>query len=117
MRQRQGRDALLRRWQHAAGVLVGAALLGLAVVCAQASAAAQADDGEGLDRSNAALGMPRFKGDAQPVPATGVAFAPGTGYLPRVFAADRAAGAGSAPGKDFWIDRMLARRGRGGGQR
>lgn len=64
--------------------------------------------------SNAAIGYPRFAGAAHPVPATGVAFAPG-GHLGKVFAADLAHGAGSAPGHDFWIDRMLARAGGGGG--
>ncbi|WP_434031400.1 Ig-like domain-containing protein [[Pseudomonas] boreopolis] len=63
---------------------------------------------------NAAIGEPRFLGDAHPVPETGVDFVPG-GHLQRVFAADLAAGAGSAPGRDFWIDRMLARAGEGGG--
>ncbi|WP_250901680.1 MULTISPECIES: Ig-like domain-containing protein [unclassified Dyella] len=63
---------------------------------------------------NADIGYPRFKGDPHPMPATGVAFAPG-GYLEKVFASDLAQGAGSAPGKDFWIDRMLARAGTGGG--
>ncbi|WP_093138109.1 discoidin domain-containing protein [Pseudoxanthomonas sp. GM95] len=61
-----------------------------------------------------AIGDPVFKGDAHPVPDTGVPFAPG-GYLPAVFAADQAQGAGTAPGHDFWIDRMLARNGNGGG--
>jgi hypothetical protein len=60
------------------------------------------------------IGYPHFKGDPHPVPGTGVAFAPG-GYLGKVFATDQAHGAGSAPGKDFWIDRMLARTGTGGG--
>ncbi|WP_232760386.1 hypothetical protein, partial [Xanthomonas sp. SHU 166] len=65
-------------------------------------------DGEGLQPSNAAIGMPHFKGDAHPLPDSGVAFAPGRGQgqLQRVFAADLAAGAGRAPGRDFWIDRL-----------
>ncbi len=112
--QRQDGDVVARCLRRATTQRIGAALLVLAGLFAQAGAAQLTDDDEGLDHSNAALGMPRFKGDAQPVPATGVAFVPGTGYLPRVFAVDRAAGAGSAPGKDFWIDRMLARRGREG---
>ncbi|MFT4198227.1 MAG: carbohydrate-binding protein, partial [Pseudoxanthomonas sp.] len=65
-------------------------------------------------RDNAGIGYPRFTGEPRPLPATGVAFAPG-GYLGKVFAADLAQGAGSAPGRDFWIDRMLARDGTGGG--
>jgi hypothetical protein len=65
-------------------------------------------------QANAALGYPRFHGTPTPIPASGVVFAPG-GHLQRVFAADLAAGAGTAPGKDFWIDRMLARSGTGGG--
>lgn len=56
------------------------------------------------------LGYPAFTGSATPVPATGVDYTPG-GYLARVFAADRAAGAGTSPGDDFWFDRMLARTG------
>jgi hypothetical protein len=71
-------------------------------------------ESEGLQASNAALGEPRFKGTPTPIPDSGVAFAPG-GHLQRVFAADLAAGAGTAPGTDFWIDRMLARSGTGGG--
>lgn len=64
--------------------------------------------------TNAAIGEPRFRGLAHPVPDSGVAFAPG-GQLARIYAADIAHGAGQAPGKDFWIDRMLARDGEGGG--
>jgi hypothetical protein len=64
--------------------------------------------------SNAAIGYPVFKGVADPLPDTGVAFTPGA-YLKRVFEADLARGAGEAPGQDFWIDRMLAREGSGGG--
>ncbi|MFC4066668.1 hypothetical protein [Actinoplanes subglobosus] len=53
---------------------------------------------------------PVFKGDANPVPDDR------TGYhtrnqLQAIFEADVAARAGSAPGQDFWIDRMLARTG------
>ncbi|MEU4163532.1 Ig-like domain-containing protein [Actinoplanes sp. NPDC026670] len=59
---------------------------------------------------NANTPYPVFKGDANPVPDDR------TGYhtrnqLQAVFDADVAAGAGSAPGQDFWIDRMLARTG------
>lgn len=64
----------------------------------------------GAEVSQSALGYPAFVGSAEPIPDTGVAFAPG-GYLSSVFAADLAAGAGSAPGQDFWLDRMLARTG------
>ena len=56
------------------------------------------------------IGYPAFKGSATPVPETGVAYAPGS-YLSKVFATDVAAGAGTTPGNDFWIDRMLARTG------
>lgn len=63
---------------------------------------------------NTAIGYPVFKGDAHPIPQAGVAFAPG-GYLAKIFAADQAHGAGSTPGNDFWIDRMLVRTGDGGG--
>jgi hypothetical protein len=59
---------------------------------------------------NADAPYPTFSGDADPVPAEG------TGYharnqLQAIFDADVAAGAGSSTGKDFWIDRMLARTG------
>lgn len=64
--------------------------------------------------ANAQIGYPVFKGAADPLPTAGVTFAPG-GYLAKVFDADRKRGAGSAPGQDFWIDRMLARDGNGGG--
>jgi len=89
------------------GGAVMALLLSLASLVAPAGATAQ-------EQRNADIGYPRFKGDPQPVPATGVAFSPG-GYLAKVFAGDLAHGAGSEPGKDFWIDRLLARTGTGGG--
>lgn len=89
------------------GGAVMALLLSLASLVAPSGATAQ-------EQRNADIGYPRFKGDPQPVPATGVAFSPG-GYLAKVFAGDLAHGAGSEPGKDFWIDRLLARTGTGGG--
>ncbi|MEV0566972.1 Ig-like domain-containing protein [Dactylosporangium sp. NPDC050588] len=59
---------------------------------------------------NTATPYPTFTGSADPVPDER------TGYharnqLQAIFDADVAAGAGSAPGNDFWIDRMLARTG------
>jgi len=69
---------------------------------------AAAEPGNEVPQST--IGYPAFKGSATPVPSTGVDYAPG-GYLSKVFAQDLAAGAGSAPGNDFWIDRMLARTG------
>ncbi|QNH17421.1 carbohydrate-binding protein [Xanthomonas sp. SS] len=106
-----GVAAAWRRPRAAAALL--AVLLGAACGTVTASAVAAAD-GEALQASNASLGYPHFKGTPTPIPDSGVAFAPG-GHLQRVFAADLAAGAGTAPGKDFWIDRMLARSGTGGG--
>ncbi|WP_115560546.1 Ig-like domain-containing protein [Xanthomonas arboricola] len=64
--------------------------------------------------ANAAIGDPRFHGLEHPLPDSGVAFAPG-GQLARIYAADRARGAGQVAGNDFWIDRMLVREGTGGG--
>lgn len=64
----------------------------------------------GAEVPQSSLGWPTFRGDEHPVPDTGVDLVPG-GHLQRVFDADVAAGAGSAPGRDFWMDRMLARSG------
>lgn len=77
-------------------------------------AAPRAAAAAAIPSSNADIGYPRFSGDPHPVPPTGVAFSPG-GYLEKVFSSEAARGAGSEPGKDFWIDRMLARQGSGGG--
>ncbi|MBT0994180.1 Ig-like domain-containing protein [Cellulomonas sp. DKR-3] len=76
--------------------------------CLVVPSAANAVPGDEVPQ--ASLGYPAFTGSATPVPDTGVAYTPG-GYLAKVFAADQAAGAGSAPGDDFWLDRMLARTG------
>nr|BFE61210.1 hypothetical protein GCM10020063_057360 [Dactylosporangium thailandense] len=59
---------------------------------------------------NTATPYPTFAGSANPVPDER------TGYhvrnqLQAIFDADVAAGAGSSPDNDFWIDRMLARTG------
>lgn len=59
---------------------------------------------------NSDTGYPVFSGSATPVPATGVEYNPHN-ELGAIFAADVAAGAGSDPSKDFWIDAMLARTG------
>jgi hypothetical protein len=90
--------------------------LSLAMICVVVppGAAAQARPEDAVSHSNADIGYPRFKGDPHPMPATGVAFSPG-GYLGKIFAGDVARGAGSEPGRDFWIDRMLVREGTGGG--
>lgn len=66
----------------------------------------------GAEVPQSSLGMPVFEGSDTPVPDTGVEYGPSP-YLQRVFDADVAAGAGSAPGTDFWVDRMLARTGPG----
>ncbi len=112
MRLSAGSVTAARGRPRVAAVLL-AVSLGAACAAAAVSAVAAAD-GEALQASNAALGYPHFKGTPTPIPDSGVAFAPG-GHLQRVFAADLAAGAGTAPGKDFWIDRMLARSGTGVG--
>jgi len=84
-------------------------LTALAVVAAGLiPVAAAAVPGDETPQSS--LGMPEFTGSDTPVPATGVDYGPSP-YLQRVFDADLAAGAGSAPGQDFWMDRMLARTG------
>ncbi|UFU06859.1 OmpL47-type beta-barrel domain-containing protein [Ruania halotolerans] len=62
---------------------------------------------------NTELPYPEFSGSENPVPETGVDYAPG-GYLQEVFDADLAAGAGVSPAQDFWIDGMLARYGTAG---
>ena len=59
---------------------------------------------------NAGTPYPVFTGDANPVPDQRTGFRPGN-QLRAIFDADVRAGAGSAPGNDFWIDRMLARTG------
>lgn len=66
----------------------------------------------GAEVPQSSLGMPVFHGSEAPVPDTGVDYAPSP-YLQRVFDADVGAGAGTAPGNDFWVDRMLARSGQG----
>lgn len=62
---------------------------------------------------NSGTGYPVFTGDAHPVPETGVAYAPRS-QLGAIFDADVAAGAGTDPSSDFWIDAMLARTGTAG---
>ncbi|NKY38233.1 hypothetical protein HGA02_01470 [Cellulomonas septica] len=64
----------------------------------------------GDETPQSSLGYPTFRGSDTPVPPTGVDYAPSP-YLQRVFDADVAAGAGSTPGNDFWVDRTLARTG------
>lgn len=57
-----------------------------------------------LANPNSAMGYPSFKGAADPIPGTGVAFDPSTSYLKQVFDADVANGAGTDTAHDFWID-------------
>ena len=93
--------------KHALFVAIG--ILGLTLSAGPRSAQAGSSA-----NSNAQIGYPAFKGLAEPVPDTGVAFVPGA-HLARIFALDQARGAGQLPGNDFWIDRMLAREGSAGG--
>ena len=95
---------------------VGLAALCLLVlfVTSTASAGTKQAQEAPVVKANAAIGEPRFRGLAHPVPESGVAFAP-DGQLARIFAADVARGAGQVPGNDFWVDRMLVREGTGGG--
>ncbi|KCW99716.1 carbohydrate-binding protein [Xanthomonas arboricola pv. pruni] len=103
-----------RRWLRATPRCGAAALFWLGAVLSVPSAIAKDMQDVPIAMTNAAIGEPRFRGLAHPVPDSGVAFAPG-GQLARIYAADIAHGAGQAPGKDFWIDRMLAREGEGEG--
>lgn len=109
--------SLLYRHRRLLGLVQrsGAAALfwGCAVLSVPSAIANEVQDAP-IAATNAAIGEPRFRGIAHPVPHSGVAFAPG-GQLARIYAVDLARGAGQAPGKDFWIDRMLARDGEGGG--
>ena len=66
---------------------------------------------DALTNPNSAMGYPSFKGAADPIPGTGVAFDPSTSYLKQVFDADVANGAGTDTAHDFWIDKMLTRTG------
>lgn len=66
--------------------------------------------GEGA-QSNSQIGYPEFMGDSNPIPDSGQAYDPSTGYLSKVFDKDVSAGAGSDTNHDFWIDRILTRRG------
>jgi hypothetical protein len=61
-------------------------------------------------KSQSTIPYPTFKGEADPMPDTGVQYVP-TNYLAEIFAADLAGGAGSVPGNDFYVDRILARNG------
>jgi len=67
--------------------------------------------GEGLKNTNASLGYPVFTNVDQAVPDSGVPFDASTSQLEKIYAEDLAAGAGTAPKKDFWVDRMLVRKG------
>lgn len=66
---------------------------------------------DALTNPNSAMGYPSFKGAADPIPGTGVAFDPSTSYLKQVFDADVANGAGTDTAHDFWIDKILTRTG------
>lgn len=66
---------------------------------------------DALTNPNSAMGYPSFRGAADPIPGTGVAFDPSTSYLKQVFDADVANGAGTDTAHDFWIDKMLTRTG------
>ncbi|MCM6761532.1 Ig-like domain-containing protein [Rathayibacter sp. ZW T2_19] len=89
-----------------------AVLAGSVLVAAPASAATAWDPySEGLQNSNESLGYPTFTNGASAIPPTTATYDPTVSHLGKIYAADLAAGAGSAPGKDFWLDRMLSRDG------
>ncbi|TYL53976.1 hypothetical protein FYC51_10240 [Agromyces mariniharenae] len=99
-------------------VVWGSKQRGRAARAALAATAAAAVIGSGLLATpaladNADIGYPSFTGSAQPVPSTGVEYAPG-GQLQAIFDADVASGAGASPAQDFWFDEMLARTGTAG---
>lgn len=62
---------------------------------------------------NSDLGYPSFQGDDNPVPERGVIYDPTVSYLQQVFDKDLSNGAGSDTddNHDFWMDRMLVRKG------
>ena len=60
---------------------------------------------------NSAMGYPTFEGDKDPIPTSGVTLDPSTSYLKQVFDKDVANGAGTDTDHDFWIDKMLVRKG------
>ncbi|ROP43178.1 Ig-like domain-containing protein [Pseudokineococcus lusitanus] len=97
-----------RRSVAVAGALA-ATLAGtlLAAVPATASGAAAPA------RPNSGIGYPVFTGDAEPVPPLPAGPVVG-GQMRATFEADRAAGAGTSPDADFWVDDLLARTGTAG---
>lgn len=101
-----------RRCAASVGAIAAVALAAGILQPAVASAADPWDPyGEGLENTNAALGYPEFVNTDLAIPETTAKYSPTEGHLAQIFAEDRAAGAGTAPGKDFWVDRMLARNG------
>ncbi|WAT15978.1 Ig-like domain-containing protein [Xanthomonas fragariae] len=103
-----------RRWLRPTQRSGAATLVWLCAVLSLPLAIAEDVQDRPIAAANAMIGEPQFRGVEHPVPDSGAAFAPG-GQLARIYAADRAHGAGQAPGNDFWVDRMLAREGTGGG--
>lgn len=61
--------------------------------------------------ANAEIGYPHFGGVDNPIPASGQAYDPSAGYLSKVFDKDLSQGAGTDTDHDFWIDRILTRKG------
>ncbi|NUS15084.1 MAG: Ig-like domain-containing protein [Streptomyces sp.] len=59
------------------------------------------------------VGYPTFRGDPNPVPDVPAGYTSGN-QMQAIFDADVAAGAGSDTNHDFWIDKMLARKGTAG---
>ena len=101
------RSRARRRWLGGLGGLLVAAMVMTTLGSQPAGAADES-------RLNAGIGYPEWAGSDQPVPELPV---PPTvdNQLQAIFDADLAAGAGSDPGTDFWIDKMLARTGNAGG--
>lgn len=88
----------------ARSAVVAAGLAGIIGSCLIAVPAHAANDD---------IGYPTFSGSPEPVPATGVPYEVHN-ELQAIFDADVAAGAGTAVGNDFWMDRMLTRTGTAG---
>ncbi len=100
------------RARTAVAAIAGLTLLAPLIVTQSAHAAEPWDPyDEGLQNSNSELGYPRFVNGDRAIPDSGVAIDPTASYLGEVFAADQAGGAGRAPLEDYWVDRMLVRKG------
>lgn len=91
-------------------VTVGA-LAAVATMATGGISAANAS--EDIANPNSAIGYPSFHGDQNPIPDSGVQYDAANSYLGKVFDRDVSQGAGTdtADSHDFWVDRMLVRKG------